>query len=268
MLDTAIAFLKKDIQIFLSYRFNLIFKIGGIFAAVTFLFLIGNVIDKASLKFLDQYGGSYFAFLIIGIAFTDYTGISIDSYGNNIRDGQLTGTLEIILTSPTRLVPFLFSSALWGYLYTTFRLTLYFIAGIFLFGLEVGKANFAAALVIFCLTIVVAVSLGVIYAAAVLVFKQADSAKNAIGAVLFILSGLFFPPDVMPPWLAKIASYIPFTYSLKGLRLSILQGHSLDMLRTECIGLLLYAIILATISSFIFSLALKKAKAEGGLAQY
>ncbi|HLA00337.1 MAG TPA: ABC transporter permease [Thermodesulfovibrionales bacterium] len=268
MIRTALAFIKKDILIMLSYRFNFVIQIVGILIVVTIIYTLGSLVDSVDIPFLKPYGGSYFGFLMIGIAFSDYAGISINSFSGNIRDGQLTGTLEIILTSPTRLFTFLFSSSLWSYIFTTFRLFLYFLVSIFVFKLDIGKINIPAAFVIFVLSMLTFIAIGIISASLVLVFKQGDSALRRIGSVSMIVSGVLFPTEYLPSLLQNISLYLPFTYTYRGLRLSILQGHSLMLLQGDIAALTGFAIVLMVISSIAFSYAVKKAKIKGSLAQY
>jgi ABC-2 type transport system permease protein len=267
-LRTALAFIKKDVLITISYRFDFIMQIFSILVAVTTLYFLGNFVDSADLPFLKVYGGSYFGFLMIGIAFSDYAGISINSFSGNIRDGQLTGTLEIILASPTRLFMFLLSSSLWSYIYTSFRLVIYFLVGIMVFKLDVVKVDIPAALVVFLLSIVCFVAFGILMASVVLVVKRGESAFKAIVGISGIISGLLFPTDLLPPLLKKISLYIPFTYSYRGLRLSILEGYSMGQLSGDIVALCFFAILLTIISAIAFPYAVHRAKVKGSLAQY
>lgn len=265
---TALAFIKKDILITISYRFAFIMQIASILVAVTTLYFFGSFIDSADLPFLKVYGGSYFGFLMIGVAFSDYAGISINSYYSSIRDGQLTGTLEIILASPTRLFMFLFSSSLWSYLYTSLRLVIYFLLGILIFKLDVGKANIFAAMAVFMLSIISFVAFGIIIASVVLVVKKGEGPFKAVIGISGIISGLLFPTELLPPLLKKISLYIPFTYSFRGLRLSILEGYSIEQLEGELIALFMFAVVLTIMSSIAFPYAVRRAKIKGSLAQY
>lgn len=62
-----------------------------------------------------------------------------------MRDGQTTGTLELLLLSPTQLLTTLFSSSLWSYVFATLRVLVYLVVGIFL-GIDYGNANVPFAL--------------------------------------------------------------------------------------------------------------------------
>ena len=62
------AFLRRDFKVALSYRVAFIMQIAMIFVAVPLFFFLGNVVDGAKVKSLEAYGGSYFGFLLIGVA--------------------------------------------------------------------------------------------------------------------------------------------------------------------------------------------------------
>jgi len=268
MLNTALAFIKKDFLIMVSYRFNFILQIAYIFVAVTIFYFIGKFIDANSNPFFQNYGGSYFGFLLIGITFGDYTKVSINSFANNIRDGQLTGTLEIILASPTRFLTFLLSSSLWSYIFTSIRILLYLFTGIFFFGLSMEHLNFVPAVVIFAISILCYTALGMICSALVLLVKKGDTAINTVGAMSMIVSGILFPTDIFPSLLKTISNLIPFTYSLHGLRLSILNGASFEAVKTDIWALLVFTVIFWAISIWSFPYAVRRAKIKGTLTQY
>jgi ABC-2 type transport system permease protein len=252
----------------ISYRFNFALQMVGILVMVTVIYFLGSLVDVADIPLLKPYGGNYFGFLLIGVAFSDYAALSINSFSGNIRDGQLTGTLEIILTSPTRLFTFLFSSSLWSYTLTTYRLSLYFLVSILFFELEIGKTNIFAAFVIFMLSMFTFVAIGIISAALVLVVKQGGGVFRRLGAISMLLSGVLFPTEYLPSFLYKISLFLPFTYTYRGLRMSILQGRSLMQLQDDVIALSCFALVSTVLSLIVFPYAVKKAKIKGSLAQY
>lgn len=65
------------------------------------------------------YNGDYFAFVLIGVAFSLYFTVAISGFAKNLRDAQITGTLEAMLLTPTDLPTIIISSCLWDYLFTT-----------------------------------------------------------------------------------------------------------------------------------------------------
>jgi len=66
---------------------------------VTFYF-IAKLFGRAATPYLESYGGDYFSFVLIGIAFSDYLGVGLTSFAGIIREGQMLGTLEAMLITP------------------------------------------------------------------------------------------------------------------------------------------------------------------------
>jgi ABC-2 type transport system permease protein len=264
----ALAFLKKDFLTAISYRLNFILQVIFIALAVPLFYVIGRFVESGSIPLLEPYGGNYFEFLLIGIAFSHYTWVSINSFAGIIRDGQVTGTLEIVLSSPTNLPTILLSSSLWSYVFTSFHVMIYILVGFFLFDLEIAKANLLSVFVIFMISIAAFIALGVMFASVILVFKRGESAMNAIGGLLLLLGGMLFPPEVFPGFVGKLSVLSPFTYSLHGLRMSIIEGYSLALLVKDIVGLTVFAAVFGMMGVWLFPSALRKAKVDGTLTQY
>ena len=91
-----------------SYRLKFILNIGGIFLSTVMYFFLSRLIGKGIDNQLVPYGGDYFSFVLIGIAFTDYLAVSLGSFAGQIRNAQLHGTLEALLVTPTSVPTILF----------------------------------------------------------------------------------------------------------------------------------------------------------------
>ncbi|HWI12748.1 MAG TPA: hypothetical protein VNT02_00770 [Burkholderiales bacterium] len=100
MLKTAWAFLKRDFILATSYKSAFLMQLGGIFLGVPFIFFISRFLGAGN-SLLAAYNNNYFAFLLIGVALTDYLTISLATFNNSLRENQMMGTLEIIMMSPT-----------------------------------------------------------------------------------------------------------------------------------------------------------------------
>ena len=161
------AFFKRDLSIALSYRLHFLMQLVGIFFSVSTFYFLSLLFGNALTPQLVQYGGDYFSFVLIGLAFSGYMGLSLSSFAESIREGQVMGTLEIMLLSPTRLSAILISSSLWSYMLTTVRVVVYFIFGIAVFGFSLSQANFITTLVVLVLSITSFSGIGILSAAVV-----------------------------------------------------------------------------------------------------
>jgi ABC-2 type transport system permease protein len=262
------AFFKRDLSIALSYRLYFVMQMVSIFFSVTVFYFLSLLFGPVLVPQLEQYGGDYFAFVLIGLAFSGYMGLSLSSFAESIREGQMTGTLEIMLLSPTRLSAIVLSSSLWSYGLTTVRVIVYLLLGVLVFGVRLSQANFVTALVVLVLSITSFSSIGILSAAVVLLVKRGDPVAWLFGSISSLLAGVYYPITVLPDWLEPVSRFLPLTYALDAMRLAMLKGSSLYDVRFDILALLGFTIVLTPVAFLAFRWALRRAKKEGSLIQY
>lgn len=265
--SVALAFLRRDFKIATSYRAAFVLQIASIFVAVPLFYFMGSLVDSGNNDALKRYGGSYFGFLIIGVALLDYLAVSLQSFGNSLRESQLTGTLEIVLLSKTSLVEVLLYSSLWFFLFTSLRFVLYLAVGA-MFQLELGEANILAAILMLILAILSFIPFGIFTAAIIMVIKRGEWMGTLISAASMFFGGVFFPVSAMPEWMQLLAQLLPFTHALEGMRQAIQAGVSIAELGQYFVALGAFAVILMPLSWLAFALAVRRTRADGTLAQY
>lgn len=216
---------------------------------------------------VSEYGGNYFSFVLVGIAISSFLGLGMHGFAGVIRNMQVTGTIETVMMSSAKLWIILVGSSIWNYIMTTLHVAVYFIFGIFLFGMLI-NINFLAVLLTLVLTIIVFSSIGVIAAGMIMIFKRGDPLTWIFSSLSSLLGGMLFPITVMPPLLQKLAAILPITYSLRAMRLAMLQGYSIFQLLPEILILAVFALLLWPLSVLIFKYAVQKAKKDGSLVKY
>ena len=192
----------------------------------------------------------------------------MNSFSQSIRQGQVTGTLEAMLVTPTRLSTILISSSLWSFAFTSLDVVLYLLLGWLLFGVDLSRADWLAALVVQVLTIVTFSALGIISASFIMVFKQGNPLDIVLSIASSLLGGVYYPVTVLPAWLQPISALLPITYSLRAMRLAVLQGQGLAALAFDLLALAAFAVVLFPLSLLAFRWALRKARRDGSLTQY
>lgn len=261
-------FLRRDYAIEFSYKLSFMMQFIGIFLNVFMFYFMSQLVDGDSQPALAQYGGDYFAFVLIGIAFSLYFTIALSSFAKNLREAQTTGTLEAMLLTPTDMSTIILSSALWDYLFTTLRVFVYLAVGRFVFNADIGGGNYLGALVVLLLTIVAFSGLGVIAASFIMVTKRGDPVTTIFGGIGLLLGGVYYPVEMLPSWLQVFSALIPVTYALRALRNALLNDASWSVLLPDIGILALFCLILIPLSLFIFSQAVRWAKTDGTLAHY
>ena len=261
-------FLWRDIIEDTSYKLSFAMRIIGICSSTLVYFFLSKLCADVGTPYLAPYGGNYFSFVLIGVAFFSYLGVSVQSVSGSIREGQTLGTLEALLVTQTEIPTIIVSSSLYGFLWATAEVAAYLFLGVVVFGIDVRQANLAGALLILCLTIISFTSVGIMSASFVMVLKRGDPVAWIFTGLSALLGGLYYPVTVLPQWLQSIANLLPVTYALEGMRLSILKGYSLQQLLPNIAALIIFSCIMMPLSIITFGYAVKKAKRDGSLTQY
>ena len=84
-------------------------------------------------------------------------------------------------------------------------------------------------------------------------------------AVLLLVSGVYYPVEVLPAFLQKLAVASPATYVLTGTRLALLDGTPTSELWPHIWPTLLMGLVAIPLGLWIFGLAERYAKRTGKL---
>jgi len=264
----ACAFIKKDFLICRSYKLSFILDWLSMFVVLFSFYFIAQLFNNQTSPFLHEYGGKYFPFVLLGVAFTGYFTSALRSFSGKIREEQIIGTLEAILVTPTRISAALIFMSLLSFILASINLLAYILCGAYFFGMKLSYNNLFTSFIILILSIISFSGMGIISASFVMVFKRGDPLIWFMTTLSMIFGGIFFPPTVLPKGLQAISYFLPITYSLRAIRLSLLQGYSLRALLPEIIALLAFAAALLPLSIFFFKCAVNKAKIDGSLTHY
>ncbi len=268
IIEKPLAFIWRDFIVETSYKFAFFIQLFGIFISTLTFFFLSKLLGDVGVSYLKPYGGNYFSFVLIGVAFYSYLGVSIRSLSESIREGQMLGTLEALLVTQTEIPTIIISSSLYSFIWASFRVAVYLLLGVFVFDVNMGNANLVGALVILLLTIISFGSLGIISASFIMIMKRGDPIGWMFTSVSGLLGGLYYPISVLPNWLQKFSYLLPVTYSLEGMRLALLKGYSLSELIPNILALVIFSIIMLPLGILIFGYAVKRAKRDGTLTQY
>jgi ABC-2 type transport system permease protein len=262
------AFIKRDATIAASYRISFILQLVEVFTILTVFYYLGKTLGDRNIPALARYGGNFLAFLLIGISLTDCVTLSLTTFAQQIRESQTTGTLETTLMSPVRLSAILIYSSLWPYLFSAIRLVLYLGVGSVVYGVGMKQANLTSALLIFLLTVLCFMGIGMLWAGVVLLMKRGDAVMNLMGFGVILISGVVFPIGMLPGWVQTIGNMMPLSHALEGMRLAILQGKGIGDLSSIIIKLVAFAAVLQTIGLYGFNSAVNITKRMGSLSEY
>jgi ABC-2 type transport system permease protein len=259
------AFIKRDFLSMVSYRMAFLMQVVGMFLSLLAFYFMTKMIDP-NAEGLD--GIRPFDWFLIGLAFQFYFSTALYSFSAKIRNEQVLGTLEAMLVSPTPTSIVIFSSAAWDFTYGAFRVLLYLVFAVFVFGVKLYTNSLLALSLGVVLTLLSSAGLGILSASFILYFKRGDPINFMLSGATTFLGTVFFPVEQLPEWVRPASNYLPITWSLRVVRGALLQGKSFAQLSNDLAWLALMTVILLPAGLFASRFAIRRAKREGSLVQY
>jgi len=261
------AFLRRDTLISMSYKLSFVYSLVGIGFTLTSFFFIARLVSPET-PVLEPYGGDYFSFVVIGLAFSSLMGSLNEGLPSAIRNAQVSGTFEALLATRTSLPVIMIGSSLYSFLFSMLSSVLFIALAIALFGMRMGRINLLAALMVTSLTSVCYIGLGILSASFILVYKMGNPLNWLLGSISGLFGGALFPVSVLPPAIRWISRLLPVTYTLEAMRKCLLGSESLAQIMPEIKALLIFSVGILPMSIFLFRIALHKAMKDGTLSHF
>jgi ABC-2 type transport system permease protein len=268
VLKTLWGFFRRDFTIHTSYKLGFTMDLVGVFFSSATFYFVAKMFGSAAQNVLQKYGGDYFAFVLIGIAFATYQNVGLNSFSQSLRQEQFLNTLEPLLLTPVSIPQFLVGSALWDFARASLEVVLYLSLGVLVFGLRIPNANILPAAAVLVLTLFAFMGLGIFAAAFIMLFKRGNPLTWFVATASELLGGVYFPVDMLPSWVKHLSQFIPITHALQGLRESLLMGAGWAQIFPQLAALAVFTVVTWPIGIACFTLALRKARAQGTLGHY
>src|ERR1051325_465559 len=157
--------------------------------------------------------------LLVGAVIWAYLGIIFEILTETVAWERWEGTIEYTFMAPLARPVHLLGMGTFGVLYGLVRTAALFLVVSLFFGLAFPDADFLAALVLLAVASVSFVGVGMVTAILPLVSPEKGAQLGFIAqGLLLVVSGVYYPVDVLPGWMQAIATVSPATYALHGIR--------------------------------------------------
>jgi ABC-2 type transport system permease protein len=262
------AFIRRDFLVAWSYRMSFFSDALSLFSLMLVFYFIGLMVDTSQLP---TYGGSqvtYIEFAAIGLAVGVYTQFGLDRVASAIRSEQMMGTLESLLVTPTAPSTIQVGSVAFNFLYLPLRTILLLVGIAVVFGLHFEASGIGPALAILVFYVPFIWGFGVAGAAVVLTFRRGGGLVALAAMALGLVSGVYFPLELLPDWIASISQYNPVALAISGMREALLGGAGWSAIAST-IGLLAAMSFISLVFGLaVFRLALRRERRRGTLGLY
>lgn len=177
-----------------------------------------------------------------------------------------TGTLEAYLVAPISRMAVLLGMALGGIFNTTLRASVILVAGTYIFQAPLVINEPFTALLLFLLAIAALYALGMLFASLFMLYgREAWHTANLLQEPVYFLSGSYFPTRMLPFFIQIVASFIPLTFGLDGIRQVTVYGAGITEVWLDIVALVIFIAILLPLANFALSYMENLSKKEGRL---
>ena len=240
------------------------------------VWLFYSIVSVLSIGFLASglgtlgAGGAAFDFkraqlyLLIGALLWGYLSLVFMEAAYAIAWERWEGTIEYTFMAPVRRMTHLMGICLFAIGYGLARTVIVLIAAVAIFNLDFSHANLLGTLAILAASIVPLIGLAILTSVLPLLSPQkGEQMSFAVQGFLLLVSGVYYPLSVLPLPLQLAGTLSPLTYSLEGMRRSLLDGAGVgDLLPTMAV-LVGMGAVLIPLSVVVFTRAENRAKRLG-----
>jgi ABC-2 type transport system permease protein len=205
-------------------------------------------------------------YLVIGTLIWRYLSLIFYWITDVIGMERWEGTIEYTLMAPIRRVTHMAGQTLWSVIYSMLSTGIILAVTVAIFHIDLSQANLLGGAVMMLAGSLSFIGVGVMGSVLPLLFPERGSQMtHVIIAVLLLVSGVYYPVDVLPGLLQKLAVYSPATYVLDGTRKALLEGTPTLQLWPYIWPTLLMGIMAIPVGLWVFGLAERYAKRTGKL---
>lgn len=205
-------------------------------------------------------------YLVVGTLVWRYLSLIFYWITDLIGIERWEGTIEYTLMAPIRRFTHMAGQTFFAVIYSLFFTAIILAVTVVLFEIDLSKANLAGGTLMMLTGSLSFIGVGIMGSILPLLFPERGSQMtHVIIALLLLVSGVYYPIDVLPEFLQKLAVVSPATYVLDGTRLALLEGTPTVQLWPYIWPTLIMGVIAIPLGMRVFGLAERYAKRTGKL---
>jgi len=264
LFDKAIAILWRDFLTGIRYRGAFVMGAAGALIEIAGLYYLSRAIGPS----FRPDGMESYPFLLVGTGLYTFLLMGISSFVSAVQEAQQAGTFEVLVSTSTSPALVIFLSAVSAFMGGGFTFLLYVVGGLWVAPVHLQSTTVVGCIVVMGFSLCIAAAIGIAAAAIQLTVQKGSAVVWLLGSIAWLLTGTMFPVSSLPGWLHGLASWIPITHALQGMRIALLNGSAHAALGKEIAVLAGFSMLLLPISLLLFQQALRRARVNGTLSFY
>lgn len=276
-----VGYLRKGLKEWSFFGVGFFLELVSMTMHMAVFYVLASIVGGSVAPKLAAYGGDYLSYLLLGIAFSSFALLGINTFYDTLCNAYYDGMLELVYLSRVGMKTFLLANSLFSYSKGSLTLVLDLVLAVVLFRARATLGGLLPAAAILSIMTFGVWGLGLI-AASTLFLIEAKGWSNpvswAVGIVQGLVCSVYYPPNILPQWLQTIASFFPQTYAFDAARRILLTPHSsmptlqihsylrLCPVCADAIALTLLATFWLALGAATFMFALRKGERDGSLS--
>jgi ABC-2 type transport system permease protein len=232
-------------------------------------FLVYSVASALSISLIgvDQNSSRLVLSLMVGAIFWNYLSVVFGWIAETIAVERWEGTLEYTMMAPIRRSSRLIGQVAYAMVYGLIHTAAIFVVLLLFFPqIDLSQANAVTAAAFMALGSLSFVGIGILAAILPLLYVERGAQMTfVIQSGLLLVSGVYYPIDILPGWMQVLAHLSPATYVLDGVRGGLISGLATDELGRDVWPLIVLGIVLIPFALWAFGRAELHAKRTGKL---
>lgn len=253
------------------YPSNLVLAGVQELTAVGVWYFVGRFLDASASQAVQQYGGNYLAFVVIGVLLNQVCLAALNGPFTTISDAFWDKRLETYRLSVHGIWANLVGRLCWQVLFSTCLQVLALLLILLVGGVSIhASVNWPLVLCAFLLLVLANAGLGVAGASLFFLLEVKsgqDPITWAYRYLVMLASGLYVPLSVLPGWLRSLSGILPQTYGFAVVRALVLTGApwNAPTVWENLLPLAVATLLTMTMGYAMLSAALRRAERLGGV---
>jgi ABC-2 type transport system permease protein len=241
------------------------------------VWLVYSIANSLSVSYIglgmEKIGGSQnvdgrylVLYLVVGTLVWRYLSMIFYWITDVIGMERWEGTIEYTLMAPIRRITHMGGQTFFAVVYSMIFTGIILFITVMLFKIDMSKANLWGGVVMLIAGSLSFIGVGIMGSVLPMLFPERGSQMtHVIIALLLLVSGVYYPVEVLPDFLQKLAVVSPATYVLDGSRHALLEGLATRQLWPYVWPTLVMGFFAIPVGLWIFGIAERYAKHTGKL---
>jgi ABC-2 type transport system permease protein len=267
----ALSFAWLEFKALRYYPINGVLQVIRSFVGVGIWFFVSLFLQDYASVSLDEYGGDFVAYVVVGVLFFQHTGVMLTLPFQSLSTAFWDKRLEVYHSRRFGLWAFVAGRFLWQFAYNTVLMLVALAVALLAADVRLTpEVPVGPAIGFYLVFVLTCFGLGLIGASNFFqleVKRGREPVTWALDVLARIFSGIYYPLTVLPASIRWLTWSLPHTYALRGIRQVMIAGAGFGQADTLRMFLVLlgFSVVSLSVGVVLLTKAMRKAEQGNGV---